>query len=55
MCVDDDYDADFDECAEGNPAYKCNTNGHCDGFFPPGSFTCKCDYGYELDLFACVR
>ena len=42
------YCADVDDCAAGGIAYGCTVNGTCDGLYPPGSFTCTCNIGYQL-------
>ena len=39
---------DIDEC-QGSVGTTCGGHGVCDGFSPPGSFTCVCDAGYELN------
>jgi len=39
---------DIDECA-GPIGDRCRQNGVCDGFNPPGSYTCTCNEGFELN------
>jgi len=39
---------DIDECA-GVIGDGCRKHGICDGFSPPGSYTCTCDKGYTLN------
>ena len=41
--------ADIDECA-GPIGDRCRQNGVCDGFDPPGSYTCICNEGFELNF-----
>ena len=39
---------DTDECVEPASESCRQSNGVCDGFNPPGSFSCQCGRGYEL-------
>jgi len=38
--------ADIDECATAI-GDSCRQHGTCDGFNPPGHFTCTCNTGYQ--------
>ena len=39
---------DIDECSTAQGASCLLNNGACDGFNPPGGFTCQCGTGYHM-------
>jgi len=40
---------DIDECADASIGDKCRLHGTCDGYNPPGHYTCNCKPGYKLN------
>jgi len=40
---------DNNEC-DGDIGDKCRVHGICNGFVPPGSFTCQCHKGYDTTV-----